>query len=132
MSYDLRPRAGERPAGAALPRPLEYSQLPEEELTASQAVVLLQTAAEVQDHIPKDAVSLENVELQSDIIAESFSEGEGQPRPPHVEGFNRPVLSHSEGVHTLHVSSLPPKPTADLSDLSIIPVRAKHVTHIHG
>ena len=67
MSYDLRSRAGERPAGAALPRPLEYSQLAEEELTALQAVVFLQTAAEVQEHIPKDVVSLENVELQPEV-----------------------------------------------------------------
>jgi len=81
MSYDLRPRAGERHSGVAMTHPQEFSRLSDEELTASQAVVLLQSTAEAEGRRTKDAVPLKSTETQSDIIAESFSEGDGQSRP---------------------------------------------------
>ena len=74
--------------------------LSEEELTASEAAAFLQSAADARGHIEKEDVPLERVEIQPDVSAESFSVGGGQLRPPHVEGFNRPVLSHSERVYT--------------------------------
>ena len=121
-SYDLRPRVGERPTGVALPCPLELPTLAKEELTASQAVVLLQSAAVVQESSKKDADSLENVS-PPDVT------GCGQCRPPQAESTDRPVWSyHSDRVHMPNSLTLPPTsggsdppPQAAIHDLSPSP-----------
>jgi len=71
-----------------------------------------QTAAEVQEHSPKETVSLENVELQSDIVA--------------ATAISSPVPHHT-GQSDL---SLLPKHRADASNISRSPQSEHLITNL--